>query len=247
MSRCKARKRYMKQFVQARHSFAASHVMYIRSLRTTGSAVLQFANAEITTVPHHHLPPEPHPIRPCPPPRAPSPRAPSPMPPPLPPMSPSSDAWTSMTASPALPLPPPPPPPPPPASSSGWDFWDPFVPPPPSSSRSVTEEEWEATTTTGSEIVATTTAAASVMAPPSAVSGFSKGTPSSDLAMVVSRNTKDLVEITKELDFYFIEAAKAGAQVSLLLEVPTSGFSNQSKGSKKPSIKDLKFVICFVL
>ena len=48
VSRCKARKRYMKQFVQARHAFSAAHVMYIRSLRATGSALFQFANAETT-------------------------------------------------------------------------------------------------------------------------------------------------------------------------------------------------------
>ncbi|XP_057759892.1 protein ALTERED PHOSPHATE STARVATION RESPONSE 1 [Arachis stenosperma] len=236
VSRCKSRKRYMKQFVQARHAFSAAHVMYIRSLRATGSALLQFANAETETVVfhhlHHHLPPDPQPILPSPPPRAPA-----PMPPPPPPMSPSSDTWTtSMTAS---PLPPPPPPPPPP--TSGWDFWEPFMhqqqqAPPPPSSRSATEEEWEAaTTTTGSEVVVMAGggggAAASVTAPPSMVSGFSKGT-QSELAMVVSRNTKDLVEVIKELDEYFLRAADSGSQVSSLLQVPSSGFSHQSKGSK---------------
>ncbi|KAI4327758.1 hypothetical protein L6164_020183 [Bauhinia variegata] len=218
VSRCKARKRYMKQFVQARHAFSAAHVMYIRSLRSTGSALLQFANAE-TIVHHHHPPhPQPQPILPSPPPRTPT-----PMPPPPPPMSPSSDTWTSVTASPALP-----PPPPPPVSSTAWDFWDPFMPPPPSS-RSVTEEEWEATTTTGSEVVVTTTGAASMTAPPSVVSGFSKET-TSELAMVVSRNTKDLVGVIKELDDYFLKAADAGGQISALLEVPTSGLSNENKG-----------------
>lgn len=107
--------------------------------------------------------------------------------------------------------------------------------PPPPSSRSPTEEEWEATTTTGSEVVVV--AAPSVTtttAPPSSVvSGFSKEAPSSDLAMVVSRNTKDLVEIIKELDEYFLKAADAGKHVSFLLEVPTtSDFSDQTKGSK---------------
>ncbi|XP_015963594.1 protein ALTERED PHOSPHATE STARVATION RESPONSE 1 [Arachis duranensis] len=63
------------------------------------------------------------------------------------------------------------------------------------------------------------------------VSGFSKGT-QSELAMVVSRNTKDLVEVIKELDEYFLRAADSGSQVSSLLQVPSSGFSHQSKGSK---------------
>ncbi|KAH1163448.1 hypothetical protein GLYMA_01G164500v4 [Glycine max] len=222
VSRCKARKRYMKQFVQARHAFSAAHVMYIRSLRATGSALFQFANAE-TTVLHHHLPSRPHPILPPPPPRTPTPMP----PPPPPPMSPSSYTWTSdTTSSPALPQPPPPPPPP--VASSAWDFWDPFMPV--VASRLATEEEWEATTTTGSEVVVM--AAASVTAPPSVVSGFSKETPS-ELAMVVSRNsTKDLVEVIKELDDYFLKAADAGSHVSLLLEVPNSGFSDNSKACK---------------
>lgn len=101
-------------------------------------------------------------------------------------------------------------------------------------SRLATEEEWEATTTTGSEVVVM--AAASVTAPPSVVSGFSKETPS-ELAMVVSRNsTKDLVEVIKELDDYFLKAADAGSHVSLLLEVPNSGFSDNSKACKPASL-----------
>lgn len=99
----------------------------------------------------------------------------------------------------------------------------------PSSSRTVTEEEWEATTT-ASEAMVTVTGAASSAPPPSVVSGFSKDTSSTELAMVVSRNTKDLVEIIKELDEYFLKAADAGAQLSSLLEVPT--FSSQKKGGQ---------------
>lgn len=233
MTHCKSRKRYMKNLVQARHAFSAAHVMYIRSLRSTGSALFHFANAEKTTHVNHHLPPEPQPILPPPPPRAPS----SMPPPPPPPMSPSlsSYTWTSGTGSSPLP-PPPPPPPPPPVMSSGWDFWDPFMQqqqqPPPPSSRSATEEEWEATTTTGSEVVVMAGGAAASMATPSSgVVGFSKETPS-ELAMVVSRNSKDLVEVIKELDDYFLKAADAGSHVSFLLQVPTSGFSDYSKASK---------------
>ncbi|KAF3440321.1 hypothetical protein FNV43_RR18605 [Rhamnella rubrinervis] len=217
VSRCKSRKRYMKQLVKARQALSAAHSMYLHSLRRTGSALLQFANAETNLHLYHHHKHNIPPVRP-----SPAPQTPLPPPPPPAPMSPSSDTWTSVTASPALPPPPPPPP------SSTWDFWDPFVP---SSSRSVTEEEWEATTTT-SEAVVTVTGAASTAAPPSVVSGFSKES-SSELAMVVSRNTKDLVEIIKELDEYLLKAADAGAQLSLLLEVPSVGFScDQSKGGK---------------
>ncbi|GAB4847555.1 hypothetical protein Ancab_026616 [Ancistrocladus abbreviatus] len=96
---------------------------------------------------------------------------------------------------------------------STWDFWDPFVPP---SSRSGTEEQWEATTTE-SEVDVMAAGGSGVTAPPSVVSGFYKDTTviSSELAVVVSRNAKDLVEIIKELDEYFFRAAEAGADVSL--------------------------------
>ncbi|GLT44548.1 hypothetical protein SLA2020_184360 [Shorea laevis] len=216
VSRCKARKRYMKQLVKARHALAASHSLYLRSLRSTGSALLQFANNETTLQLHHH-----HHHHAPPPPPPPRPRA------PRPPLSPSSDTWTSSTtASTALPPPPPPPP------SSSWDFWDPFVPPAPS--RSATEEEWEAATS-ASDVPASATAtttvtgAASVAAPPSVLSRFSKDT-GSELAVVVSRNTKELVEIVKEVDEYFLKAADAGGQLSVLLEVSNCNIPPQIKG-----------------
>ncbi|KAK6924509.1 protein of unknown function DUF630, partial [Dillenia turbinata] len=220
VSRCKARKRYMKQFVEARQAFSAAHIMYLRSLRTTGSALLQFANAETNL--HHHFQHQNRPLLPSPPPQPPTP----PTPPP-PPMSPTSDNWTSSAASSALPPRPPPPPPPPPMASS-WDFWDPFVA---SSSRSVTEEEWEATTVASE---APPVVGVTVTVPPSVVSGFSKetGTTNSELAMVVSRNGKDLVKIIKELDDYLLKAADAGGQVSLILEVPSCNFSNQRTSAK---------------
>ncbi|KAB2055600.1 hypothetical protein ES319_A11G048400v1 [Gossypium barbadense] len=188
VSRCKARKRYMKQLVKARQALGASHSMYLRSLRGTGAALLQFSNNETTTHSHH---------RTTPPPQQPA------LPPP--PMSPTSDTWTSATtASPVLP------PPPPPPQSSNWDFWDPFVPA--TESRSATEEEWEASTSVPEVAVTATTPttrAASMAPPPSVVSGFSKDT-GSELAMVVSRNSKELVEIVKEVDEYFLKAADSG-------------------------------------
>ncbi|KAF5735939.1 hypothetical protein HS088_TW14G00069 [Tripterygium wilfordii] len=221
VSRCKARKRYMKQLVRARQAFSASHSMYLRSLRGTGSALLQFATTETTL--HHHLPrvvpqtSHPHPHT---------------RPPPPPPLSPSSDTWTSITASPALP----PPPPPPPPQSSVWDFWDPFMPPTATSSlRSGTEEEREEAGTTVSDLVPSAAMnAPSMEAPQSVTSGFSKDTTSgsTELAVVVCRNTKDLVEIVKELDEYFLKTADAGAVLSSLLEVPSPGFSAQSNGGK---------------
>ncbi|KAM7261040.1 hypothetical protein ACFE04_026515 [Oxalis oulophora] len=218
VSRCKARKRYMKQLVKSRQSLSATHTMFLRSLRSTGSALLQFSTHE-TTLHHHHAPPH------APPPQLLRPPLTPPRPPPPPPMSSSTDTWSTSTGG---VLPPPPPPPPPPPSSS-WDFWDPFVA---SSSRAGTEEEWD--TTTASEMVVTTagsgtTVAASITAPPSMVSGFSKESGSTELA-IVTRNGKDLLEIVKEVDEYFLRAADAGGLLSILLEV--SSVTNFTKGGK---------------
>nr|GMC57430.1 nitrate regulatory gene2 protein [Ipomoea batatas]GME13502.1 nitrate regulatory gene2 protein [Ipomoea batatas] len=218
VSRCKARKSYMKQFVKARHAFSAAHTMYIRSLRNTGSALFQFATAETNL---RRIPPPQNPLRPP---------LPSTPPPPLSP-TPTTVTWTTSTTTSSAVRPPPPPPPP---HGSSWDFWDPFVP---ASSRSVTEEEWEETTVASEVAVTTTTATAgeaSVAAPPSVVSQYSKDTTAttSDLAVVVSTKSKDLVEIIKELDEYFLKAANAGAQLSLLLEVPTGTISDQRSSGK---------------
>lgn len=100
----------------------------------------------------------------------------------------------------------------------------------PSSSRVAEEEEWD-TTTMGSEVAVTATAtitAARVTAPPSAVSGYSmESTKESEMAVVVSTKSKDVVEIIKELDEYFLNAADAGGQLSAILEVQTCTFSDQ--------------------
>uniref|UniRef100_A0A7N0UCY8 Uncharacterized protein n=1 Tax=Kalanchoe fedtschenkoi TaxID=63787 RepID=A0A7N0UCY8_KALFE len=225
VARCKARKRYMKQLVRARQSLSASHSMYLRSLHSTGSALVQFSNAETALHLKHHQPQHCH-HRPPPPPSRVMPETPMSSvrpPPPPPPMSSSSETWTTTTtttSAAASPLPPPPPPPPPAAPS--WDFWDPFGAPPP---QATTEEEWE--TTTASE------AAVDVNAAPSVVSGYSKEENSgSELAMVVSRNSKDLSEIFRELDEYFLKAADAGCEVSSILEVSGSSLSTHPPTGK---------------
>ncbi|KAM1025924.1 hypothetical protein ACFX13_039641 [Malus domestica] len=46
VSICKSRKRYMKQLVKTRQAWSAAHTMYLCSLRSTGSALLQFLNAQ---------------------------------------------------------------------------------------------------------------------------------------------------------------------------------------------------------
>ncbi|KAK6118025.1 hypothetical protein DH2020_048228 [Rehmannia glutinosa] len=112
VSRCKARKRYMKQLVKARQAFSAAHIMYLRSLRNTGSALLQFATAETNLLHHHHLPP----LNPTTPP--------PPFPTPPPPMSPISWTTTTSTTTSSAIRPPPPPPPPPVPSASTALLWN---------------------------------------------------------------------------------------------------------------------------
>ncbi|KAH9300287.1 hypothetical protein KI387_011870, partial [Taxus chinensis] len=46
VSRCKERRRLMKQAVNSRHQFAAAHSAYIRALKNTGNALMVFAEGE---------------------------------------------------------------------------------------------------------------------------------------------------------------------------------------------------------
>lgn len=223
VSRCKARRRYTKQLVQARRDMAAAHALYLRALRATGASLLHFASAEADNPhPHssHHQPPPSPPPPPTPPP---------PPPPPPPPLSPTptTTSWattTSSSISASAILPPPPPPPMP----SSWDFWDPFAP---SSSRSATEvdADWDDAATTVNAAAAAApvvvTAAAAVAAPPSIVTATTTSTTPSELTVVAvprggAAGKKDLAEIATELDEYFLKAAEAGARVTALLECP---------------------------
>ncbi|TVU10199.1 hypothetical protein EJB05_43711, partial [Eragrostis curvula] len=226
VSRCKARRRYTKQLVQARRDMAAAHALYLRALRATGASLLHFASAEAdnphplhSSSHHHHQPP------PSPPPPATPPPPPPPPPPPLPPLSPTptTTSWTtnssSISASAILPPPPPPPMP------SSWDFWDPFAP---SSSRAATEldADWDdAATTVVDAAPVVVTAAAAVAAPPSVVTATTTSTTPSELTVVAvprggGAGKKDLAEIATELDEYFLKAADAGGRVAALLECP---------------------------
>ncbi|KAJ8443597.1 hypothetical protein Cgig2_019579 [Carnegiea gigantea] len=172
VSRCRARKRYIKQLVQARLDLSLAHSFYFRSLSSTGAALLQFAAGESSL--HLHRNPFPS-----------LPPLPLPTPPPL--SSVSSSTWTSTTTSSAVA-------PPPPAST--WDFWDPFATSSAGAQFEAEEEEWEETTSVST--IATPTvvrAAAGVAASPSVVMVARKG------------KRKELVEIIKELDEYFVKAA----------------------------------------
>jgi hypothetical protein len=212
VSRCKARRRYTKQLVQARRDMAAAHALYLRALRATGASLLHFASAEAdnphphSSAAHHHQPPPSPPPPPTPPP-----------PPPPPPLSPTLTitSWTTNSSISASPILPPPPMP------SSWDFWDPFAP---SSSRSATDDaDWDDAAPNAAAPVVVTTAAAAA-APQSIVTATTTSTTPSELTVVaVPRGVagkKDLAEIATEVDEYFLKAAEAGARVTALLECP---------------------------
>lgn len=100
---------------------------------------------------------------------------------------------------------------------------------PASSTRSgtVDDEEWEdmSTTIASETAVTNTVTAASVVAPPSTAT-------TSEMAVVVSSKIKDLVEIIKELDEYFLQAADSGGKLSALLEVPACNFPGERSSGK---------------
>ncbi|CAM6037409.1 unnamed protein product [Sphagnum compactum] len=87
VARCKARKRFMKQAVDSRHAFAASHAHYVIALKAMGAAFRQFAEGELSLLFLHLL----FLSLPLPPPMSPnllSPSLPPSPPPPPPPPSP---------------------------------------------------------------------------------------------------------------------------------------------------------------
>ncbi|KAG2722950.1 hypothetical protein I3760_02G150900 [Carya illinoinensis] len=51
VSRCKDRKRYMKEAVSARNAFAAAHSSYAINLKTTGAALSDYAHGEVSQFP----------------------------------------------------------------------------------------------------------------------------------------------------------------------------------------------------
>lgn len=89
----------------------------------------------------------------------------------------------------------------------------------PASSPAATEEDWEERTANLSEVPMTPVSEVTAPAPATA--------PAAEMAVVVSAKSKELVEIIKELDEYFLRAAGSGSQLSLLLEVPSFSFSDQ--------------------
>eukprot|EP01018_Ginkgo_biloba_P031384 Gb_33037 [translate_table: standard] len=150
-----------------------------------------------------------------------------------------------------------PPPPPPPAQGSAWDFWDPF----PASSplvrvheqrrtpqgleeelrkqqqqQQVEEEQWDETATEFEDEPEVENNRLLDKSPgqetddnSSMVSWYTKDT---DLAMVISRKRKNLGEIVRELDDYFLKASAGGKEVSRILEA-SKGYCQHNFGESK--------------
>ncbi|GLJ52593.1 hypothetical protein SUGI_1119280 [Cryptomeria japonica] len=153
------------------------------------------------------------------------------------------------------------PPPPPSGQLSGWDFWDPFSDSSPAHvseprrSRQISEdglkkqqqqqeqvnveeEQWDETQTEFEDEQEVEninnrfpdkSPAIETDDNSSMISWYSKST---DLAMVLSRKKKNLVEIVKELDEYFLKASAGGKEVSRILET-AKGFLDHNFGDSK--------------
>ncbi|GJN34489.1 hypothetical protein PR202_gb23153 [Eleusine coracana subsp. coracana] len=191
VSRCKARRRYTRQLVQARRDMAAAHALYLRALRATGASLLHFASAEAdnphphSSTSHHHQPPPASAILP---------------PPPPPPMPSSWDFWDPFGPSSSRS----------PTEDADWDDAATTVvdAPIPNTAPPVVVTAAAAVAAPPSIVTATTTSTTpsdlTVVAVPRG-GGAGK---------------KDLAEIATELDEYFLKAAEAGARVTALLECP---------------------------
>ncbi|MBA0584116.1 hypothetical protein Gorai_014944, partial [Gossypium raimondii] len=96
--RCKDRRRFMKEAVNARHHLAAAHADYCRSLRVTGSALSSFATGERLSVSDETPAVVIHPVKPSTPPSNPIPPSPAPAPAPAP-FSPSPSPSPTVVSS----------------------------------------------------------------------------------------------------------------------------------------------------
>ncbi|KAG4134490.1 hypothetical protein ERO13_D08G159700v2 [Gossypium hirsutum] len=96
--RCKDRRRFMKEAVNARHHLAAAHADYCRSLRVTGSALSSFAAGERLSVSDETPAVVIHPVKPSTPPSNPIPPSPAPAPAPAP-FSPSPSPSPTVASS----------------------------------------------------------------------------------------------------------------------------------------------------
>lgn len=253
VSRCQARKRFMKQAVMYRHSFAAAHSAYLLALRNTGAALRQFADGE-GGVPATGR--GPYAILPEPPP-----------PPPLPAPSPGLENRTK--ASPLLsnykkdvkgdPASEPAAASSSPRSStdSGWDFFNPFHPTDPPlhlqenrKIRQMEEKEWNsksenlASTEDTSEPVeggekegqqaeANSGDVETAVVKWEPIQNKDEGGLDSDIGMVMRLGVrKNLLDIVKEIDDEFLQASAGGTEAARVLETRKARFQSDFSKAK---------------
>ncbi|XP_019179762.1 PREDICTED: uncharacterized protein LOC109174966 [Ipomoea nil] len=250
---CKERKRLMKHLLGFRREFAEAQLAYLRALKNTGVTLRQFTESETLELEDTNfrvaLPPSPPPPLP-----------PSPPPPPPPNFSPdlrkTSDKQGSASVqedvieiddddSHT--------PPPPPVATSDWEYWNLFDSQyPQCGERRETieqgeEENWEETNTEffeEDEDKDVVDGGVVDMDPEkqqtvelvddnsSMASWYDKGT--SDMAIVVSRSSKTLAGIFRDLDDYFLKASAGVKDVAVLIDIHMGdGFLYQSIKEQK--------------
>ncbi|KZV24329.1 hypothetical protein F511_01811 [Dorcoceras hygrometricum] len=238
---CRERKRLMKQLLGCRKEFADALLVYLRSLKNTGSTLRQFTESESLELEENTsdfaFPPSP----PAPPPPLP------PSPPPPPSFSPDlrklrnkhphpkghSAAEEEITELDDDNKHTPPPPP----TGSSWDYWDPFGSSSPhhdklSEAMEQEEENWAETNTefVDEDEEAAVDATREIDPIPvkqqrveltddnsSMMSWHAKDT--ADMGMVVWRNNKTLSTIVKDLDEYFLKASGAVKNIAVVIDI----------------------------
>lgn len=182
--------------------------------------------------------------------------------PPSPPKNSTSDQqWNTQHESDTETLTPPPPPP----QGSAWDFWDPFCASSPArvsdrraphtsedelkkqqqqQQQKIEEEQWDETMTEFDDEQEAENSRLPDKSPgpetddnSSMVSWCTKDT---DLAMVISRKHKNLGEIVRELDEYFLKASEGGKEISKFLEASKAYLEHNFGKSKKNSYRSAK-------
>ncbi|CAM6010075.1 unnamed protein product [Sphagnum balticum] len=271
VARCKARRRFMKQAVDSRHAFAASHANYVIALKAVGSALRQFAEGEVKDPAAAGTPSD-------------APSSSLLKPPPLPPMS-LNRRSSSLSSSPHLlrhrktsssfqspeieevsSAPPPlitpigydedwkysiqappsrqgQPPPPPPISQSSWRdlFLDPFRP---------SSGPYQYGMSTQGESSLHDTFDTNYRHVPSArKENILTGavTVNRELAMVIQeQGGRDLVDVLKEVDELFLKAADSAEKVSRILETKKvhyhSSFSESLQGQLVWTLSNMSMI-----
>lgn len=256
---CKERKRLMKHLLGFRREFAEAQLAYLRALKNTGVTLRQFTESETLELEDTNfrvaLPPSPPPPLP-----------PSPPPPPPPNFSPDLRKASEKQGSASVQedvieiddddshTPPPPP-------ASDWEYWNLFASPyPQCGERRETvqqgeEENWEETNTEFFEEdedkdvvdmdLEKQQTVELVDDNSSMASWYDKGT--SDMAIVVSRSSKTLAAIFRDLDDYFLKASAGVKDVAVLIDINMGDsflYQNSKEQKSKYSLLLVRIYFC---